>query len=135
MSSLQLPAALQQADSGQLTRSPVDWSGTAAICGCVLGLLQYCFPLTCLAPLYLDRSLLSSSGLIWAAISHLDVPSEPGLGIQRPVLRQLGCLSCSDTEVETLAQLILCLPPQFLLQFRYFKLLWPRFVFNYYLTV
>lgn len=65
-----------------------------------------------------------SSLLIWLNLSshfpYLEVPSEPGLGIRQPVLWQVGCLSCSDTEVETPAQLILHLPPQFLLQFRYF---------------
>jgi len=66
-----------------------------------------------------------SSLLIWLNLgSHFpcldDASSEPGLGIQWPVLWQLGCLSCSDTEVEAPAQLIPHLPPQFLLQFRYF---------------
>lgn len=59
-----------ETDSGQCD-SPIcrlEWD-SAAISGSVLGLLQYCFPLTCLAPLYLDRSLLSWSGYVWATIS------------------------------------------------------------------
>lgn len=52
-----------------VTRPPAGRSGAAAPSGCVLGLLQYCFPSTCLAPLCLDRAVLSSSGYVWATVS------------------------------------------------------------------